>query len=147
MRRERGDDRNRVRAVIRRVMVASGAYLPANREVSMIVARSRNRRKTPRSCQKPLVSSKNSRGRMKTYEFNVMLKNVAEITDDQADSLFAAGCDDGSPVSRDGVAWVHFDRKADSLENAIRSAVAQVQAAGLVVAKVEIAADAVAVSN
>ena len=79
---------------------------------------------------------------MKTYAFDVVLKEVAEVTDEQADSLFAAGCDDGTPTSCDGVAWVHFDREASSLEEAIRSAVAQVQAAGFRVAKVELDADA-----
>src|SRR5882672_3526575 len=36
---------------------------------------------------------------MKTYEFNVVLKDVSEIMDDQADRLFGAGCDDGTPTS------------------------------------------------
>jgi hypothetical protein len=75
---------------------------------------------------------------MKTYEFDVVLKDVAEVTDDQADSLFAAGCDDATPASSNGAAWVHFDREAKSLEEAIRSAVGQVQAAGFTVVKVEL---------
>jgi hypothetical protein len=79
---------------------------------------------------------------VKTYEFDVVLQGVAEITDEQADALFAAGCDDGTPSSSQGVAWVHFDREAASLEEAIRSAVAQVQAAGFQVAKVELDANA-----
>jgi hypothetical protein len=79
---------------------------------------------------------------MKTYEFDVVLKDVTEVTDDQADALFAAGCDDGTPAGCGGVAWVHFDRAADSLEAAIRSAVAQVRAAGFVVSKVELDAAA-----
>ena len=78
---------------------------------------------------------------MKTYEFDVVLKDTAEVTDDQADALFAAGCDDGTPTSMNGTAWVHFDRSAASLEEAIRSAVAQVQAAGFRAAKVEMSAD------
>ena len=78
---------------------------------------------------------------MKTYEFDVVLKGVAEILETDADALFASGCDDGSPASRDGVAWVHFDREAPSLEEAIRSAVLQIQAAGLAVSKVELAAE------
>ncbi len=78
---------------------------------------------------------------MRTYEFEVILAGVSEITDDQADALFAAGCDDGTPASRDGRAWIHFDREAPSLEEAIRSAVAQVQATGLAVSKVELDAD------
>ncbi len=79
---------------------------------------------------------------MKTYEFDVFLKNTAEISDDQADGLFAAGCDDGTPASCNGVAWVHFDRAADSLEEAIRSAIAQVRSAGFTVAKIELDANA-----
>jgi hypothetical protein len=75
---------------------------------------------------------------MKTYEFDLFLKGISEITDDQADLLFAQGCDDGTPVSRDGVAWAHFDREAPSLEEAIRSAMTQVQAAGFAVSKVEV---------
>jgi hypothetical protein len=75
---------------------------------------------------------------VKTYEFNVLLKSVAEITDEQADALFSAGCDDGTPASSGGLAWIHFDRHANSLEEAIHSAVEQVQSAGLVVAKVEL---------
>jgi hypothetical protein len=78
---------------------------------------------------------------MKTYEFDVVLKGVPEITDEQADQLFASGCDDGTPVSCDGVAWIHFDREAPSLEEGIRSAVAQVQSAGFTVAKVELDAE------
>jgi hypothetical protein len=54
---------------------------------------------------------------------------------DQADALFAAGCDDGTPASSQGLAWIHFDREAASLEEAIRSAVINVQAAGLTVPK------------
>jgi len=79
---------------------------------------------------------------MKSYEFDVILKDVAEIADDQADALFAAGCDDGTPVSCNSLAWIHFDRQAVSLEEAIRSAVAQVQSAGFSVSKVELDANA-----
>ncbi|MFI5457512.1 MAG: hypothetical protein ACHRXM_18880 [Isosphaerales bacterium] len=78
---------------------------------------------------------------MKLYEFNVVLKDVSEVTDDQADVLFSAGCDDGTPASCNGMAWIHFDREAYSLEEAIRLAVAQVQAAGFGVSKVELDAD------
>lgn len=75
---------------------------------------------------------------MKTYEFDVVLKGTPGITDDQADALFTHGCDDGTPVIRDGLAWVHFDREASSLEVAIHSAVSQVRSAGFVVSKVEL---------
>lgn len=75
---------------------------------------------------------------MKTYEFDVFLRDIAEVNDDQADALFAAGCDDGTPASCNGAAWIHFDRQAPSLEEAIRTAVAQVQAAGFTVSKIEL---------
>jgi hypothetical protein len=75
---------------------------------------------------------------MKNYEFDLRLKDVLEVTDDQADALFAAGCDDGTPASCNGITWVHFDREAASLEEAIRSAIAQVQAAGFTVSKIEL---------
>jgi hypothetical protein len=79
---------------------------------------------------------------VKTYDFDVILKDMSEVTDDQADRLFAAGCDEGTPGSCDGVAWIHFDKEAASLEEAIRSAVAQIRSAGLQVSKVELDVDA-----
>jgi len=79
---------------------------------------------------------------MRTYEFDVILRELSAVTDDQADRLFEAGCDEGTPASCDGVAWVHFDKEAASLEEAIRAAVAQVRAAGFQVSKVELDVDA-----
>lgn len=79
---------------------------------------------------------------MQTYEFTVILTGVEEVDDDLADALYAAGCDDGTPHSSGGVAGVAFDRDAESLEAAIRSAIANVQSAGCIVERVEIEADA-----
>jgi hypothetical protein len=79
---------------------------------------------------------------MTKYDFSLVLKGIEEIDDDLADALFAAGCDDGTPGSCDGVTRVDFHREADSLEEALRSAVANVQAAGCVVSRVEIEPDA-----
>lgn len=75
---------------------------------------------------------------MKTYEFDVVLKGVAEVTDELADALFAAGCDDGTPACCNGITWVHFDREAVSLEEAIRLALGQIRAGGFAVEKVEL---------
>jgi hypothetical protein len=80
---------------------------------------------------------------LKTYDFDVVLKDITQINDDQADALFAAGCDDGTPSSCDGMAWIHFDREASSLEEAIGTAVAQVQSAGLNVSKIQLDVDTV----
>jgi len=73
---------------------------------------------------------------VKTYTFDVIL-NVAEISQAQCDALYGAGCKDGSVVTSEGVTHIAFDREAESLEAAIRSAVADVRAAGLEVARVE----------
>jgi hypothetical protein len=75
---------------------------------------------------------------MKTYEFDVILNGVREVSDEQADALFAAGCDDGTPACSNGLAWIHFDRESASLEDAIRSAIGQIQSAGFSVLKVEL---------
>jgi hypothetical protein len=75
---------------------------------------------------------------MKTYEFDVVLRDVEELSDGQADALFAAGCDDGTPASSRGTTWIHFDREASSLEDAIRLALGQVRSAGFQVSKVEL---------
>ncbi len=74
---------------------------------------------------------------MKTYDFTLVLANLAELTDDQANALFDAGCDDATPVSRDGQAFLRFAREANSLEHAIRSAIADVARSGLSAARVE----------
>ena len=72
------------------------------------------------------------------YEFTVILANLDEMTTELANALFAAGGDNGHPWSSDGVAAVTFDREADSLISAIRSAIADVQKTGCTVRKVEI---------
>lgn len=75
------------------------------------------------------------------YAFDVILAGVEEMTDDLAEALFVAGCDDCVPCSRDGIAYAGFDREADSLDEAVRSAVADVQKAGLKIAWVRLPAD------
>jgi hypothetical protein len=74
---------------------------------------------------------------MATYRFTVILAGLDEISDDLAEALFEAGCDDGSPWSSQGVAAVGFDRQSESLEQAVRSAIADVQKAGCRVAWVK----------
>jgi hypothetical protein len=77
---------------------------------------------------------------MTLYEFTLILDKSVEITDRLADDLFAAGCDDGTLVRINGVVQVMFDREAETLETAIRSAIGQVQQTGQKVTRVEIAA-------
>jgi hypothetical protein len=75
------------------------------------------------------------------YQFTVVLAGRSEMTTDMAEALYTAGCDDGHPWSSEGVAAITFDREADHLESAIRSAVADVQKAGFTVKRVEIEED------
>ena len=50
--------------------------------------------------------------------------------------LYEAGCDDGSISTSGGVTRIDFHRSADSLEEAIPSAIGDVQQSGLQVAQV-----------
>ena len=80
---------------------------------------------------------------MTKYEFSLILKGPLELTEAIADELFAAGCDDGTPGICEGVFSIDFHRKAESLEQAIHSAIGNVKAAGYQVERVEIAAEAI----
>ena len=80
---------------------------------------------------------------MHKYEFTLVLAESLELTEELADALFAAGCDDGTPGTCHGVFSVDFHREAVSLEDAIRSAIEDVKTAGYEVTRVEIAAEAV----
>jgi hypothetical protein len=75
---------------------------------------------------------------MKSYDFKMILAGISDVTDDQGDALFEAGCDDGTLVSRDGAVFVRFSRESNSLEQAINSAAADVQRAGFQVDHVEV---------
>jgi hypothetical protein len=65
---------------------------------------------------------------------------VPTLSVEECDALYEAGCDDGTIVTRKGITFLAFDRKADSLEQAIRSATAEVRAAGFDVKRVEMPA-------
>lgn len=71
------------------------------------------------------------------YEFSLIL-TATDITDEDADKLYEAGCDDGSIVSRADVTMVQFDRDAGTLDEALASAIGDVEGAGFQVARVEI---------
>ena len=81
---------------------------------------------------------------MARYDFTVFLSQGTELTEDLAEALFAAGCDDGSPGSCEGIVSIDFHREAESLEAAIRSAIGDVQKAGCAVAQVTLGADGLA---
>ncbi|MGH8548734.1 MAG: hypothetical protein ACRERU_09085 [Methylococcales bacterium] len=79
---------------------------------------------------------------MTKYEFTLILSETLELTEEMADELFEAGCDDGTPGTCEGVFSIDFHREASSLEEAIQSAIANVGSAGYEVKRVEMEADA-----
>lgn len=84
---------------------------------------------------------------MKTYDFKIILAAGTEITEELADRLFDAGCDDGTPETFCGTPYVSFHREAESLESAVRIAVADVQKAGCVVVRLQIERDSPLLSS
>ena len=83
---------------------------------------------------------------MTTYEFTLVLSGSIELTEEVADKLYAAGCDDGSPGICNGLFSIDFSRPARSLEEALRSAIENVKSAGYQVERIEMEAEAVAES-
>ena len=81
---------------------------------------------------------------MNKYDFTLILTGPLELSEDVADALFEAGCDDGTPGTCNEVFSIDFHREASSLEEAIRSAIGNVRTAGYDVSRVEIEAEAVA---
>jgi len=81
---------------------------------------------------------------METYSFQLVLADDRGVADDLdgdtladlANELYDAGCDDGSPGICCGVLEVAFDREAENMMDAIRSAIRQVESVGCRVIKV-----------
>jgi hypothetical protein len=77
-----------------------------------------------------------------TYDFKLVLDRV-EIDEAEADNLYAR-CKDGTLITGGGVSYVDFDREAASLDEALRSAIADVNAAGFHVTRIEVEAASLA---
>ena len=74
----------------------------------------------------------------KTHAFTLVLSGVDELTPEMTDAIFAAGCHDATPWSCEGRVAIDFDREAESLGEAIGSAVNDVARAGFSIARVEV---------
>lgn len=72
---------------------------------------------------------------MKIYDFDLTLHCPASL--DQVERLFPA-CDDASFGASNGVGYANFHREADSLEAAIRSAIADLVSVGLRIKEVKL---------
>jgi hypothetical protein len=70
------------------------------------------------------------------FEFTLIL-DVDDLTDEMADRLYKAGCDDASLARSGGKTKAMFDRAASSYLDAVTSAVRDVRSAGYQVARVE----------
>jgi hypothetical protein len=64
------------------------------------------------------------------HTFTLVLVGLRELTDEVADALYQADCDDALVGSRDGVVFLDFDREAPSFREAVLSAIADVERAG-----------------
>ena len=60
---------------------------------------------------------------MSTFQFTLIVDGPDLQDQPLIDQLFEAGCDDATIGSRDGVQYVDFDREAEALDDAILSAV------------------------
>jgi hypothetical protein len=66
----------------------------------------------------------------KTHSFTLILSGDGELTEGLQDALFEAGCDDALLGSRGGVLYLDFDREGASLDDAVLSAIGDVERAG-----------------
>lgn len=78
---------------------------------------------------------------MKPHEYTLVL--TADPNDEQADRMYGT-FDDGTIATVAGAPQIHFHRDAESLEEAIRSAIGDVRSVGFDVTRVEMEPNAVA---
>ena len=78
---------------------------------------------------------------MKEHEFTLILSG--ELDEKEADHLYKT-FNDGTLSTFEGNSKIEFHRQADSLEQAIRSAIGDVRSAGIDIARVELEPDTVA---
>ncbi|MCV3243765.1 hypothetical protein [Mesorhizobium sp. ZC-5] len=74
---------------------------------------------------------------MKTFEFSIVASGLDHEADDFEDRFFEAGCDDATIAFARGAIILQFARQAETLVDAVNSAVENVKAAGASVERVE----------
>lgn len=75
------------------------------------------------------------------YNFTLVLSGVNDQTNGLEDALFEAGCDDALINFRNGTVYLDFDREAISFEEAVISAIKQVESLPLNITVVSVAPD------
>ena len=78
---------------------------------------------------------------MQTYGFIVQTRNASD--ESLVDVVYGL-CEDASASSRDGMLSIAFDREADSMDAALRSAIEQLRIAGCVIDHITIESDSLA---
>ena len=68
---------------------------------------------------------------MAKFHFTLVLSGVDDPDDELADALVDSGCSDALLAYRNCVTYLVFDRVADTFESAVRSAMSNVESAGL----------------
>lgn len=63
-------------------------------------------------------------------EFDLVLADIPELTDEVVDALYEAGCDDSTICMRSGRVHMTFDREAMSMRDAVLSAIRDIRKAG-----------------
>jgi hypothetical protein len=74
---------------------------------------------------------------MKTFEFSIVASGVDPAADDFGDRFYDAGCDDALVAFQKGHTIIDFAREANSIDEAIASAIEDVCAAGAKIDRVE----------
>ncbi len=65
------------------------------------------------------------------HDFTLVLTGIAELTPEVENAVFNAGCDDATLSIRSGRAYMTFSRTAESMKDAIFSAIQAVRNAGI----------------
>lgn len=68
---------------------------------------------------------------MALYNFTLTLSGVTYETEGLEDALYESGCDDALICAYGNSVYIEFDRQADSLDEAISSAVENIESAGI----------------
>lgn len=80
---------------------------------------------------------------MKKYSFDIVVGGIKIMNDDDlfdiSDALYEAGCADAHPAAYNGTLYINFDRKAESYEGAVLTAISDIESvAGLKCLSVDI---------
>jgi hypothetical protein len=76
----------------------------------------------------------------KTYHFTLYLSIASDLTDELQGELLKAGCDDASLWSEGETVFLEFSREAESLGDAVESAIKDVERTGCAVTRLEVGA-------